>query len=261
VSEFSQSNPVTQLFWQHVWNVQGTMFHSGTTKIPRTWTPGFSNYGCSGGVPLPRFQWQRSDRLAQHGHEPGQSGSRGSGGVVNLDKLEAYEETPKNGGVMGYQQTTRPQVRIGYYMYIHTTYTVIVMYICHIDIGDVCLQERVKKLIRLYAGVAMPLPSGDPSWQWDIHGNSVEVEVFDGKIRELKITIFGKLCPCLLVIPPSTTSPFIIMTGHSLAPLFSLVGSFKSPGNSMLAKSKSPESYYILLHFIGYTPFVCSSFF
>ena len=58
--------------------------------------------------------------------------------------------------IMGYQQTTRPQVRIGYDMYIHTTYTVIVMYICHIDIADVCLQERVKKLIRLYAGVAMP---------------------------------------------------------------------------------------------------------
>ena len=30
------------------------------------------------------------------------------------------------------------------------------MYICHIDIADVCLQERVKKLIRLYACVAMP---------------------------------------------------------------------------------------------------------
>ena len=103
VSEFTQSNPVTQLFWQHVRDVQGTSvkWHLKTWDVSQLDHQDPKNYGCSGGVPLPRFRWQRSDPLAQHGHEPGQSGSCGSGGVVNLDQLEAYEETQQKWGCHG----------------------------------------------------------------------------------------------------------------------------------------------------------------
>ena len=171
----------------------------------------------------------------------------------------------KNGDVMGYHGISTNNQASGtdriWYVYTYNIHSNSYVHMSYRHCWRVSTGAREETDPPLCRRGHANQPSGNPSWQWDIHGNSVEVEVFDGKIRELKIIIFGKLCPCLLVIPPSTTSPFIIMTGHSLAPLFSLVGSFKSPGNSMLAKSKSPESDYILLRFIGYTPFVCSSFF
>ena len=164
VSEFTQSNPVTQLFWQHlwvffrapVWNDTQTLDVSQDHQDPKN----LDTHRWSSSTPF-SMAAQRSTCAAWPRARPKWiSRQWRCGQLGEVGGLWRNRRNPIKMGmswdIMGYQQTTRPQVRIGYDMYIHTTYTVIVMYICHIDIADVCLQERVKKLIRLYAGVAMP---------------------------------------------------------------------------------------------------------
>ena len=77
-------------------------------------------------------------------------------------------------------------------------------------------------------------PSGNPSWQW---------------VRELKLTIFGKKNAQVWTghSPIKTISlqwSLWLVTDRKTS-VFRKVGSFKSPGNSMLAKFKIPR---VLLH-------------